>query len=720
VFERRLKVLLALLSAAVLVIFVRLVDLQIVHGSYYKERAARTLLQRPQTLPFVRGSVLDRTGRRLLWDAPCWDIRIDYSIIALDKPRYLKQHIRRWRRNQRYGEGMSAAQVERALRADLHQMWRDLVDFASVDAPVTLDEMRERAREIKRRVEGVRAAVARRNGFEMDVAEERMAHTIIGGLDQQRQIAARMFFERYPWVRVAPAKQRAFGSDGTPFAHILGRMGQVDAADLENDPHAEDRLARYLANDRRGISGVEYVAEQTLRGRRGRIVSDRQERIVEDEPAVDGRDVTLTLSAELQRRLYALLDEELRHVPLSSGGAIVVLDVASREVLALVSYPSYDPSRFNELFPWLRDNTERMPLRFRAVANRYAPGSIMKPLVCLYGLSNGTITVNSEVDCTGYLFPDVRDKWRCWQIHGTNIRKAHGPTSVVQALRESCNVFMYRLGEDLGIDNLCGAFDMVGIGRPAGTGLREENAGINPTPDFLNDELDRAVTRAHPRLFAVGQGELALTPVQVANLVATYANGRWREVTLIRSERERPEWILPGEPGHWSAVRRGLYEVVNDPAGTAHKTACFVHDRYVLCGKTGSATAFPWPTAYRIPYVDSEGNEEVALVPAGAPGPAIKRFTQEHPGATFDPSEVEKASTWPPMSPPEGERYSHAWFAGYLQAVDADHQPDWSLPSRVAFAVIVEFGGSGGRTSGPIARRIAATILDTFGPELDY
>jgi cell division protein FtsI/penicillin-binding protein 2 len=733
VFERRLKVLLGVLGLVMLVILVRLVELQLVHGSYYRQQAARNLLRDPVTLPFVRGSILDRKGERLVYDAPCWDIRVDYSLLALHKPRYLNKHVKEWRRRHRSQHAATNQEVEEAVFTEVEQMWHDLAAFAARVSPVTAEEFRARGKEIHDRVERVRQKVADRNGFEMDVAEERMAHTILEGLDQPTQVAAQEHLRRYlqmdvdphsgrAWMHIEPAKARAFAPHAEPFAHILGRMGAVSADDLADDPNEDDPLARYLANDRRGILGVEYTAERTLRGRRGRILKDDEGNVVEDEPAVDGQDVALTISAGLQRRLYDLMADELRQIPLASGGVVVVLDVATREALALVSYPAYDPAEFNELYAALRDDTERLPLRFRAVANQYPPGSIMKPLVCLCGLNSGLITVETEQTCTGYLFEDIRDRWRCWRVHGTDTRKAHGQVNVIKALRESCNVFMYRLGEDLGIDALTSAFDMVGIGRRTGTGLPEEVKGINPTPGYLAERLNRPVTRAHARLFAVGQGELSLTPIQVANLVATYANGKWREAKLIRPEQEPPEWILPGRPEHWAAIRQGLYEVVNDPTGTAYETARFLHPRYVLCGKTGSATAHPWPTSYRIPYVDVDGVPGEVIVPAGSRSDAKERFAREFPSATFELADVEKASTWPPgpPSPEEGEHHAHAWFAGFLQAADGHHQPIWSEEPRVAFTVLVEFGGSGGRVSGPIAQKIASVILEIFGEDLDF
>ena len=97
----------------------------------------------------------------------------------------------------------------------------------------------------------------------------------------------------------------------------------------------------------------------------------------------------------------------------------------------------------------------------------------------------------------------------------------------------------------------------------------------------------------------------------------------------------------------------------------------------------------------------------------------MERFRHEHPSWTFDPARVEVASRWPTHPPPDGEHHSHAWFGGFLQPLDGHHQPDWLREAPVAFAVLVEFGGSGGQTSGPLATQVAAELLDALGPELD-
>lgn len=712
-FDRRLTALLVVFALALTVIVARLVTLQIVWGDFYQQSAERSYLVTPRAIPFVRGSILDRTGEVLVSDQPCWDLTMDYDVIAAvadDQAGAIMPAIKRWR--QRYPQAAAQQDLERCFREELETMWGDIaLAFTTPQGAVSIGELRARADEINRRVQRIREVVAARRGFDSPVAEERAAHPIWRRLDSRLQIAAREKFARYPWLHVESSSARRFTDDTEAFAHVLGQTGRVDAETVAADPDSDDPFAHYRADESRGISGVEHAAEATLRGRRGQVTYDRDGSVVEDIEAEHGQDVTLTLHSGLQRRLYRLLGDTVSGIPESSGGAIVVLDVPRREVLALVSYPAFAPNAFDEMYSEYRDDTEHLPLLFRAVAGRYAPGSTVKPLACLAGLMNGKLTLDTREECTGYLFPDQRDRWRCWEIHGTDERKAHGLVNVTEALTGSCNIFMYRLGERLGVDRLLSVFDMAGIGRSCGINLREEDVGINPTPEWLQTHRHTTVSAAHARLFAIGQGELSMTPLQVANLMATYAAGSYRPVTLVRGTTPRPEWKLPVTPAQWRAVREGIYGVVNDPEGTAYKYAHLVDEHCVLCGKTGSATAYPWPTAYRIPYVDEDGVSSVTVVAAGTRNAAMDRFRLDHPRTHADQKSATVAREWPRQSPPPGEQHAHAWFGGFLQAVDADHRPDWSKTPDLAFAVLVEFGGSGGRTSGPLAKAVATELL---------
>ncbi len=778
--EKRLRILLIVFALAGLALAARLTQIQIVQADYYRAKAEQSVILAPNALPFVRGSILDRFGEVLVADRACWDLKLDFAAIAADlasddvvEQEYrqlaannLQLMARRLRRDRRYAHLQTRELLIDAFQADMRTMWGDFTWFSVIANGDAETDHRATAREIFERITRIRRVVADRRGFDAPIAEERLAHTLIAELNAEQQIRAREMFTRYPWVRIEPSASREFqGSNvnherpsGEPFAHVIGRVARVTAEHLADDPERDNPFGRYEPDEWIGITGIEAAAERVLRGRRGRVIRDRDGKLIDEIEALDGADVRLTIHAELQRKLYELLEYAVLARPDSSGGAIVVLDVPTREVLALVSYPSYDPAEFAWSYPELRDDTNRLPLLFRAVGTRYAPGSTIKPMTCLAGLIHGAIQPETKEHCTGYLFDDVRDGWRCWEIHGTGIRKAHGPIDVIEALTGSCNVFMYRLSERLGIDRLTAAFDMAGVGRTTGIGLREEDVGINPTPSWLSATLNRTVTPGLPRLYSMGQGEIAMTPLQVANLMATYASGRWRPVRLFAEntpgeaalyrampggfgteENASPEWRLPGSPAAWNAIRRGIFGVTNDPTGTAYKYAHFERDGWVLSGKTGSATAHPWPTAYRIAYRDDFGQERVAIVRAGAKGPAIERFKYENPGVAFDAESVEVAARWPKNPPAEGANHAHAWFGGYLQRVQksggtgsppgqagftgamppAATQPDFLREPRIAFSVLIEFGGSGGQTSGPLAKDVSSALLDVLGPNLD-
>ncbi|MCP4250594.1 MAG: hypothetical protein GY778_26425, partial [bacterium] len=535
--------------------------------------------------------------------------------------------------------------------------------------------------------------------------------------------AARHEFGRYPWVRIENTSRRRY-HQAECLAHVLGRTGAVDAARMRDDPYRDDPQRRYRGNEKHGIAGVEWTAEDILRGRRGRLRHDRAGQVVEDLAPQRGGDVRLTIRYDLQARLYDLLASELPELPYSSGGSIVVLDVASRDVLALVSYPGYDPNRFRvaDYYDRLRSEVVRMPLWFRAVAKRYPPGSIVKPLTCLAGLSTGKIGLDTRLDCQGHLFPEAPEAptSRCWMVSGTGQRKVHGRLDVVGALEGSCNVFMYRTGIEVGVDTLCYFFHRVGFGEPSGIGLREETRGINPTPSWFNKQPNSRVMPGHARLFAIGQGEVAVTAVQAANLMATYAAGTYRHVSLIQGHADPREWELPVTSAHWRAIRQGLYAVVNSPFGTAAKHARFEHPRYALAGKTGSATTKPRPISYRIAYRDEQGRKMLTTLPAADRRQALDHFKAKHPKVELESGAVTIQDRWPlDEVPAGGGNHAHAWFAGYLQPIDGAGRPMLDVTPRIAFAVLVEYGGSGGRVSGPIGRQVAGILLDTLGDELN-
>ncbi|MCH7702672.1 MAG: hypothetical protein IID37_13400, partial [Planctomycetes bacterium] len=562
-FERRLRGFLFLLLIVAAVLMARLADLQVLRADYFRQQAADAELRDAQSLPFVRGSILDRTGRVLARDEPSWELRLDYAVLpsrddelgpaVMSRDGELAQAImegahepwkalvRRCLEQNRYEDCATAKEVEFALRGELNRMWNELADFASLPR----SDLEERAHKKRKRILQQQFDVAKAHGYVVTLAEQTRPgsreHAILTGLDNQQQIDARRAFADYPWVSVKGETRRVYPG-GESLVHIAGRMGAVSAETLESDPNKTDSLRRYLGRDRWGVRGVERAAEDQLRGRRGSLQLDRQGEIIQEISPERGRDVTLTLRLDLQQRLYSEFGSMLE--PPSVSGAIVVLHVPTREVLAMVSYPGYDPERFSVDYNDLVSDTVNLRLHFRAVGHQFAPGSIVKPLTCLAGLGSGVITPETRFNCVGRLFADLPDRWRCWGISGTNRRKAHGSVNVVEALAGSCNVFHYQVGEAVGFNSLVQFFAMAGFGDQTVIGLVENRSRVNR---WASDLIQRAVplTAGKARHLGIGQGALSITPMQAANLVAVYASGSHRPVTLIRSEQPTPELVLP-------------------------------------------------------------------------------------------------------------------------------------------------------------------------------
>lgn len=736
-FERRLRGFLFLLLIVAAVLMARLADLQVLRADHFRKQAADAELRDAQSLPFVRGNILDRTGRVLARDEPSWELRLDYAVLppgdgdldptVIDGP--WATLVRRCLEQNRYEDCASTDEVDFALRGELNRMWNELAEFASLPR----SELERRAYNKRQRVLRQQSVVEKAHGYAVPLAEQirpgSREHAILTGLDNQQQIDARRAFADYPWVSVKGETRRVYPG-GESVVHIAGRMGAVSAETLENDPNKTDALGRYLRTDRWGVRGVERAAEDQLRGRRGSLQLDRKGEIIKEISPERGRDVTLTLRLDLQQRLYSEFGSMLQ--PPSVSGAIVVLHVPTREVLALVSYPGYAPERFSVDYEDLVSETVNLPLHFRAVGHQFAPGSIVKPLTCLAGLSGGVITPETRFTCIGRLFADLPDRWRCWGISGTNRRKAHGSVNVVEALAGSCNVFHYQVGEAVGFNSLMQFFEMAGFGRPTGIGLGEK-WGVNPSPgDLIRRGIP--VTPGKARHLAIGQGELSITPVQAANLVAVYASGSHRPVTLIRSEPPTPVLELPVADEHWRVVREGLYRVVNTREGTAYDYARLDDSLgYALCGKTGSAETPRLHTSYIVNWVNPDGVAQQTSVPAGSKRQAQDDFERANPGIDVTLDDIDDEGFWPPEVRKDGKLYTHAWFVGYLQPLGAQvgravpdgagvgPSPTYELDRQppIAFSVLVEFGGSGSRTAAPIGKRVAETILAILGPDLD-
>lgn len=699
-FERRLKVLLWLLGLVTAVWVGRLAQLQALDGDKHRRRAERLLVRPPRYIPCARGAILDRAGRVLAADEPCWDICMDYGLLS-GEPDYLRGLARRL--------GLDPDNPDEAKETSerIDQIWKRVAEQAAL--PVA--ELKRRGAAVCLRVEAVRDYVSARSGYRVKVREETLPHPIVAGLDDQQAVAAKIALARLPGVEVRTSTKRRVLDDPS-LPHLVGRVGKVSAEDLQSDAFADDDLARLLPADVKGKSGAERLLDDRLRGRRGQVVEDRDGEVLGRTEPRRGQDVALSIDLAVQRRVYEVVGQAVAAYPQATGGSAVILQVATRQVLAMVSYPGYRASELNSRYSELLDDTKGTPLRFRAVANCYAPGSVCKPPALVAALSEGVCEATTTIACAGYLFPELRDRWRCWRPAGVGEPKHHGPMSPEEAIKNSCNIFFYTIGERLGAPRLCEWLGRFGIGRPPGTGLIEERPGVLPTPRWLARHRNRRVTAGDGRNFAIGQGEVSASPLQAANLAATLACGTYRAPTLLRDDAEpRAEQVLPVRPEHWEIVRRGMYRVVNEPGGTAARYISFESDEFDLYGKSGSAEAQRVALAFRVTYADQD-ELRTEIVRARYLGEARTRFRQHHPDVAREAiTACEPIEWWPPPAGTSGRPPSHAWFVGFLKPKDGS---GLKPQARVAMAAVIEYGGGGSQVAGPVVADLARVLTDEF------
>ncbi|MBP3494219.1 MAG: penicillin-binding protein A [Oscillospiraceae bacterium] len=335
---------------------------------------------------------------------------------------------------------------------------------------------------------------------------------------------------RYAGVETGASSTRVYN---TPYAaHILGRIGPIYHEEWVGD---EDngvigyRDQGYSMNALVGKDGVEKAFEQYLHGTDGtKLVTTNSEGkvtgeiyVVEPQP---GGTVTLTLDIDLQ----AATEESLAAViggmewdGIPRGGAAVCMAVGSGEVLSMASYPTYDLSRFDELYDSLIADTESAPLFNRATDGTYAPGSTFKPLTAVAALQSGVITPDSTIRDRGIYTYYATHQPSCWIY--TSYGGTHGTINVTEALTVSCNYFFYEVGRLMGIETLSSYAAQFGFGRHTGIEIGD-NAGMLASPESA-EAAGLEWTDGQTLTASIGQSYHLFTPLQLANYMATLAGG---------------------------------------------------------------------------------------------------------------------------------------------------------------------------------------------------
>ena len=535
----RIRLLFAAMFVGLLVVELALWNLQVARGREFQQGLARQSVRRVR-IPGPRGRVFDCQGR------PLADNRLSFSIAL-----YLEELRPRSRKGSLF-----------------HEVQRTLDEVAAIIGQPPGVTSNDIVAHIRRRLP--LPLVAWRDVSEAAVAKWAEMAIRIPGVDL------------YPEpVRVYP--------NGHVACHVLGYTRRAELQDVPEEPY------HYYLADVEGASGVEKTLDYLLRGQAGvRLVrvnaaGYRYEDVDATEPA-PGYDVQLTLDLNLQRAAESALDGVL--------GAIVVLDPADGSVLAMASRPAFDPNVFvpapspEQWNALCKDPA--LPLLNRAVAATYPPGSTFKPVVAMAALLSRSIGPNTEFSCPGYLTLG-NARFRCWDNLG------HGTLDMRHAIRFSCNVYFYHVGLELGSQAIAAAARAAGLGSKTGIDLEHEVAGFVPDPSWKRRTLRDAWRDGDTCNFAIGQGFLTATPIQMAVVASMIANGG-RRVTphLLKASRApgaeefvpvpppAPQYVWP--PSAIKVVQEGMRDVVMAPDGTGRRM--FVQG-YEFAGKTGTAEYGP-------------------------------------------------------------------------------------------------------------------------------
>ncbi len=434
-------------------------------------------------------------------------------------------------------------------------------------------------------------------------------------------------------------------------SHLIGYVGRINEQELTKLDSSNYAASRHI-----GKIGIEKQYEDLLHGQVGYQqvevnVKGRILRVLERTPPVPGVNLHLSIDVGLQKTAYKALE--------GRRGAIVAIEPATGEVLAMVSVPGFDPNLFvngisSKKYRDLNTDMSR-PLFNRFLLGQYPPGSTIKPLLGLSALEWGYRSAAKETWCPGWFQLEGRQhRYRCWKKHG------HGKVNLNHAIVQSCDVFYYSLANDMGIDRLYQSMDSFGFGRKTGVDLPWERSGLMPSRSWKKSAKDLPWYPGETLITGIGQGFMLTTPLQLAQASAIMAQrGKAFKPFVLKSMqqsgstelsyfRPQPLDVYPqASRVNWQTIIQSMRDVVHGTRGTARRSGQGA--KYQFAGKTGTAQVF-----------------------------GIKQDEE------YDKENV------------AAHLKDHALFIAFAPV----EQP------VIAVAVVIEHGGSGSSSAAPIARKL--------------
>ncbi|MBZ4672509.1 MAG: peptidoglycan glycosyltransferase [Deferribacteraceae bacterium] len=437
--------------------------------------------------------------------------------------------------------------------------------------------------------------------------------------------------------------------DSTSMSHIIGYLGETTEQDLKTKQN-------YFAGDLIGKTGVEYFYEDILRGKDGKKFVEVDSlgqtiNTIEFQPPVNGKSLRLSVDYRLQKFAQKLFGNK--------RGSIVVEDIQTGELILLFSSPTYD---LNEFIPYITEENwdklikdNKKPLLNRAIESHYPPGSIFKILMALIGLKEKAITPDSKFFCNGKLeFGNY--EYKCWKTAG------HGDVDLKKGISESCDVYFYNLGLQLGIDKISEYAKRFKLGEYTNVDIPNEKKGVFPNRDWKKNAFNQIWFPGETIIASIGQGYISVTPIQLVNMFAGIFNGgKILKPHIVKSIIDDNEEILTKTEVYdyitipekiKKSILDGMTEAVYGRHGTSYRARV---ESITIAGKTGTAQVV-----------------------------SLKKTEK------YDDDKI-----------PEKYR-DHSWFAAVFPA----EQPQYAL------IAMVEHGGSGSQSAAALAGAIINKMVD--------
>lgn len=607
-----------------IVLIIQLFNLQIIHGAEYRQES-NTRLTRESVLEAARGEILDRSGSVLVTSGQKFNLELYKSKIDTNtlNNTILKIINVLEKNNVDYTDSfpVNIEPFEFTISGETLTSWKK---NNNLDENDTAEEAFYKFKE-KYKIENQNTSEARKIiAIRYAIVKEGYSSTksIVIAKDIPREAVAEFTEngDEFPGINISVQPVRQY-KEGNLASHILGYASKI------SDTEYQEKKDTYDQNDIIGKTGTEYIFEEYLKGKKGTKQIDMAvdgtitAEAVENE-AVAGSNVVLTIDSKLQKITEEALKDNIEKIRNggfgksydAKGGSCVVMNVKTGEVLAMASYPDYNPQSFadgisNEEWKSYSEN-KSYPLLNKCIQSAYEPGSIYKMVTAIAGLESGNITLAEKINDTG-VYKKYGTDWKCWYY--TDYHTGHGYLNVIGAIQKSCNFFFYETADRMGIDTLDKYAKYFGLGTKTGIELPSEVSGTLASKEYVKS-INSTWNPGDTINAAIGQGYNKFTPLQMAKYISMVANGGNKiDVSIIKNiqnpdgtevSKEEINKFVKEKLGisndeedeninlnseYINAVKEGMRSVTSGEAGTAYVR--FKDFNISVGGKTGSAEA---------------------------------------------------------------------------------------------------------------------------------